>query len=773
MKLMREFPQGGFARDGKSFYINTPEPPRPWTNHLWNENFLAVFAQNGQGFSLRQEGSGGRIHFVKDRMIYLEEEGEILPVFGVSPEAGREYYECVHYQGYSRIVSRIRGLEVTLTCFVPLQGTYELWRVGVVNLSDRPRAFRIIAAVDTALGERQDITSAYGTRDEETGVLTGHNVIRYGAWFHHHTKGEEEKGFFAASRMPDGWECRRSAVWGPYGSRDNPRRLRENPGLKNNPSEFENLLFADEFNLDLPTEGGDTLFFAAGVWDSPEEIRMAREHLSQDAFHKVLEARIEEVQTANGGAVIETGEPVFDLFCNHWLKHQTRFNAAWARIYYNGFRDLCQDNGNMAFIDPAGGKAKLCETLRHQYPHGHAPRGWCEGQLIEQDYADSAVWIINAVHNYIIEEGSCELLLLRLPFTDGEIGTVLEHCRRAMGYLWEDRGPHGLSLIHGGDWNDMLNGAGTEGRGESLWLSMAFAQALELYAELCALAGEETEGETILERRRILLDNIEKHGWDGAWYRRAFTDSGRPLGSSEEDEGQCYLNTQAWAAISGAGISGDEAGRAQTALKSAEELLGSEKGLATLFPPYRSFDPEAGYISSVRPGTNTNGGIYIHSNAFKILADCILKRPESAWNALRRILPFSEVREPVSGPPYTLPNSYLGPESSYRYGDYGGAWITGTAGWIHTVVMNYMFGVRPVWEGLLIDPCLPPEWTRAHMTRLFRGADYDLLFLQEGGSTEGLWEIRVNDELLEGAILPCEKGKKYKAVITKIKKEGE
>ncbi|MBF9017613.1 MULTISPECIES: GH36-type glycosyl hydrolase domain-containing protein [unclassified Oceanispirochaeta] len=768
MNLFQKFPQGAFSPDGETFTINTAHTPRSWTNHLWNKNFLSVFSQSGQGYSLQQDQNGIRKKLTKGRMLYFIENEELYCINGLASEAIYDKYECEHHTGYSVIRSSIKGFSFSWTCFVPVDESCEIWQLEITNTEKFSRSVRIIAALNTAIGERQDITSTSGEWNSELEILSASNVIRHGAWFHHATDGSKEKGFFSVDRKPDAYDCRRSAIFGPYGSPTDPVELKKSKKLPNNPAEFENIAFSFQMDLNLDAAETENFVFANGLWENPDEIRKVKEkYLSPGNAQKALEILKKEVRENNSGATIETGEKAFDLFVNSWLKHQTQFNSTWARIYYNGFRDLCQDNGNMAFIHLDQGEARLAETLKRQYASGFAPRGWCEGQLIEQNYADSPVWIVNAVYNLVMERGNTDFLMHELEFHDQDTGNVYEHTRRAVEYLWNDRGSHGLSRIHGGDWNDMLNGAGTGGKGESMWLSMALLHALPMLRELSGLVNDTQTAEKTLQQSRELLDAIESHGWDGDWYIRGFTDSGRTIGSKTEEEGQCYLNTQAWAVISGTG----REGRALHAIESAEKLLDTEKGLATLSKPYTQHDEEIGYLSDVRPGTNTNGGIYIHSNAFKIMADCLLKRPDAAWKSLVKILPFSEARIPFSGPPYSLPNSYLGPESGYRFGDYGGAWITGTAGWVHTVIMNYLFGIRPVWNGLLVDPCLPGHWKEASMRRSFRGADYDIQFMQntalESMNKDSEWKIIVNNETLEGRILPCVKGEFYRVEIVR------
>jgi cellobiose phosphorylase len=316
--------------------------------------------------------------------------------------------------------------------------------------------------------------------------------------------------------------------------------------------------------------------------------------------------------------------------------------------------------------------------------------------------------------------------------------------------------------MHSGDWNDVMNYVGTKGRGESVWLSMALHLALRQFEELAREHRRHTDAEMAAGRAEVLALAIEKHGWDGGWYRRAYTDEGLPVGSAECDEAQCFLNPQTWAVVSGVA----DHDRSLQVLKAVDDRLEIDIGVKAIDTPFTRFRPDIGFLSAIRPGENVNAGVYLHANVFKIVADCMMKRNEAAWRTTRRILPFSEARGEQTGEPFVIPNAYFGPGSDYRYGEAGSGWITGTAGWLITAVAGHLFGVRPGPDGLRIDPCLPAQWKHCAIRRTYRGAAYHIVYDQAGnGPCNTVERILVDGEVLDGDTLPYEDGRQYEVLV--------
>jgi cellobiose phosphorylase len=284
-----------------------------------------------------------------------------------------------------------------------------------------------------------------------------------------------------------------------------------------------------------------------------------------------------------------------------------RCNATWARVYYNGYRALCQDLAGMASIDPEWAWGRFRTVLAHQYASGFAPRAWIRPELVEQGYSDSPVWIATTVRSLVGALGRPELLNEAVPFVDRSgSGSVFEHLKRSLDHLWSDRGRHGLSRIHRGDWNDLMNAAGWNGEGESVWLTLALVVALEDGAAVAGLRKESRYRDEWSRRADELRRLVRAHAFVDGFFLRAFTHAGEPLGAPDSGEG-VFLIPQAWAVLAGV-VAGEEAGEL---LARTEERLERPQGLLTVERGFSGeFRPDIGLLSTVRPGCNVNAGFF-------------------------------------------------------------------------------------------------------------------------------------------------------------------
>ena len=756
---------GEFEGDGGVFSIKNPRTPRPWLNYLWNEQYLAILDQFGSGTGLRQDRDGRRVNLVADRAVYI-----------IEPDAGRwwlasghpagpsvEHYECLHEPGGTTIRTEAHGINCEWSICVACDEPAELWQLVVRNVSDKVRRIRIIPAYSTSIEGAHEgtVPAAHAFFDSELQAIIGSNVVRFGSWYSHETHGRTEDGCFLCDQPPAAYDCCKRKFTGVYGSLTAPEAVTSITGCNNSVCEFEKIIFALDVEIVLEPGESHMVQAVAAAQRSREHIKSLRERFLVPGGIAAEQQRVRKaVFDGLGDLTIETPDQELNRFYNTWLKHQLQFNSTWARVYFNGFRDICQDTANLTAFDYDAAAERFRNVLRHQHDSGYAPRAWCQGELINQDYSDSPVWITFTAYALVMESGSNAFLKETVPFWEGEEATVYEHARRSLEYLWNDRGSHGLSKIHSGDWNDVMNYVGAAGQGESIWLSMALLLALRQLAELAEVAGE---GDAALWRQRAeeLKQAINRHGWDGEWYLRGYTDEGLPVGSATCDEAKCFLNTQTWAVIADC----CDSARAQQVLAAVDSRLETSFGTKTIDEPFRTFRQDIGFVSAIRPGENVNAGIYVHANTFKIVADCLAGRADQAWDTVCKIVPFSGRRLFGGGEPFVIPNSYYGPDAGYRAGEAGSGWITGSAGWLVTVIVQYMFGLQPSLEGLVVRPCLPSGWQTCSVKRSFRGAEYSVRFQREGAGNKVL-SIAVNGAKHAGALLPCQPGMRYQVDVS-------
>lgn len=751
---------GDFSEDGKSFVQTDPRSPRPWTTFLWNETFIASCSQVGQGYALHQDPRGFRLDLHEGRALWLldVETGESWTANGLPLPPEGERFSCSHQIGMVAIERDHDGIHSRLEIGVPENGTQELWRVTLTNSGRTARRLRVIPVVECLVGGVFPAATA-GRFREEYRAATVTDIVRTGSHLAHFTDGIVHGAYLLMDHQPSNFDTRRSAFIGPYGHAQAPAAIHEHQGCTGSLCDYERPVLALETILTLQPKTSATIGIVTGLFSTESELRTA----SQINVSKALENAKAAAETKCGAWQVETPERDVDQFLNGFLQHQLRLNASWARVYYNGIRDLAQDNAALAFQDSAQAWKKFKQVLSFQYVSGYAPRAWIGGGLVEQDYADSPVWLPMAAHAIVMETGGLDALSEEVPFHDGEPASVYEHLKRALQYLWDDIGRQGLSKIHRGDWNDLLNASGMRGEGESVWLSQAFCVALDNFAELAKGTKHEEDATWAKQCRTTMLQAIRQHAFDAGHgvFTRGFTDEGLALHTVDSEEG-IDLIVQAWGVLSGA-VEGKESLRV---LETIDQRLELDQGTLTMERGFDHFRSEIGFLSATRPGCNVNAGFYQHAAAFAVVADCVAGRGDAAWRRLRKLLPFTQERGHIHGEPFVVNNAYYGPASGYRQGQSEMGWLTGTAGWITRAVTQYIFGLKPCADGLEIHPCFPSDWRQAAITRHFRDATYRIEYHQSGsGSRSEVREILVNGEPWHGNALPWRQNEKYHVTV--------
>jgi cellobiose phosphorylase len=745
---------GHFSSDGREYVITNPRPPRPWSNLIANERFGLAVSQSGSGFTWIDNSQLAVVNwwqqdFAQDtsgKFIFVHER-DARRSWSLSPAPiwkDADRFECRHGIGYTTFAQTVHGIESEWTLFAHASDTVELWMVTLKNVSDQPRRLEITGYLEWCCGTtpapRREFHKLFIETEfvKESRAVFGWNHmwdIGNKRWGHWNTDFPYVSAFGTTEPIIAA-EGEKSAFVGRYGSLRAPAALeqREWRGLF---GRHHDPVAAMRTAVELAPGESKSLSFAIAVDTS----RDASAALLKRALHRgFMEKALEEVKRSWVDRLsahrIETENPRFDHLINDWVRYQAISARIWGRAgYYQqsgayGFRDQLQDSQVWLTIEPERCRKQINLHAEHQFADGSVYHWW--HPLSEQGHVtkmtDDLLWMSFVAPNYIRETGDFSLLDDRTPFLDEESEAPFEeHVRRAFERVFRRSSERGLPYIGAGDWNDGLSAAGMEERGESLWLAHFLAGCLGEWAEIHRRSGKARFAADYGQRRERLVAAINEHGWDGNWYWRATLDDGSKIGSASNDVGRIYLNAQTWAVLNDIA----PADRARSCMAAVREHLVSESGALLLVPAYSVPDERIGYITRYAPGLRENGGVYTHAATWAIAAAAKIKDGELLERLLTAIDPTNKDPERYWAEPYVLPGNVDGPDSPW-YGRAGWTWYTGSASWLHRIVAEWVLGVRPGWDGLVIDPCLPPSWKRARMTRPFRGAIYDIT-IQRGG----------------------------------------
>jgi cellobiose phosphorylase len=431
-----------------------------------------------------------------------------------------------------------------------------------------------------------------------------------------------------------------------------------------------------------------------------------------------------------------------------------------------GFRDSSQDVMGILAQMPEEGKALLKQLLHVQKRNGSAMHqfnpltmvaslGEAASENPLQCYGDDHLWIVLAVTAYLRETGDLAFLDEEIPYYDKdkgrqplESGTVLDHLRRAIQFTHDNVGVHGLPLLGFADWNDTVN---LRAGAESLFIANQYGKAL---LEMIALAQHVGDAETAAQYTAAyaaMKRTVNEQAWDGEWYVRYFDADGSPIGSHTNVEGQIYTNGQSWPVISGFA----PPDRARVALDSVYRRLNTSQGIKLSTPGYDGFDPAKGGVTTYPPGAKENGGIFLHSNPWVIIAETIIGNGDRAFEYYDQINPAArnDQIEEFECEPYAYPQNILGDEHP-QFGLARNSWLSGTASWAYQAGTQYILGIRPTYDGLEIDPCIPSQWDGFKATREFRNAVYQIEVENPDHVCKGVKSVRVDGKEIEGNVVP-------------------
>ncbi|MBU0951326.1 MAG: hypothetical protein KKH91_00655 [Elusimicrobia bacterium] len=750
---------GHFSEDGKEFIITRPDTPRPWINYFSNNKYGIYLSQTGGGLSMYHLPDGNRLtqHIWADdrpgKYVYLRDDSS-KKVWSLTWEPVKAEYQdfrCRHGLGYSIIESVSDKIRASMRMFIPLDDPLEIWTVTIANEDNRERNLSFFPFVEWYLSSFM-LSFEFPIWYSRADYLRDENLIL--ADYTAHGGGKKFQAFFAPDFKIDGYDCQREKFLGKYGEYGSPKNIIEGK-LSNSGGSNEFLVGAFHKKIVLKAGEQKTFNILLGCSFSEKERKeLVKKYKNKKTIQQEFNRVNNHWKTIIEKVKIETPDENLNRLANIWLKNQVIQCVQWVRgpVFgvNHGFRDVLQDVKGILLLNSDQTKEGILTALKYQYSNGTALRQWSDwgSPHDARPYADSPVWIIFTLCAYIRETGDKAILNQVVEYLDKGKATVYEHALKALRHLCSDTGKHKLILMHGGDWNDNLEKIGAKGKGESVWLSMAVVAALKEMKELAEFIGDKKIAEEMKKNAEILTKNINKNAWDGKWYLRAYDDDGKPIGSSKDKEGKIFIMSQLWSVLSGVG---EYENRKTLAMKSVEDNLCTKVGYMWFAPSFSSYCKNIGSLTAWYP----KRCVYVHPNAMKFAAECFDGRGNDAYRTLLKVTPYNpENPMKLSGcEPYAFPNFYNA-DNNEKLGQSMFGWMTATASWMFTTIIEGMFGVKSLYNGLLIDPCIPSSWKHLKIVRNYRNALYEIKICNPEGIEKGVKEIIVDEKKIEGNLVP-------------------
>jgi cellobiose phosphorylase len=793
---------GHFDDLNREYVITQYRTPYPWINYLGNKDFFSIISNTAGGYSFFKDARLRRLTRYRynnvplddgGKYFYINDNGSVWSPGWKPVKADIVNYSCRHGLGYTAIKAEKDNLEAEVLYFVPVDDTCEVQRVRLVNKGDKPKSLKLFSFIEWCLWNALDDMTNF-QRNFSTGEVEVDGSIIY-----HKTEYRERRNhyaFYSADIPLTGFDTDRETFLGIYNGFDKPDTVFSGKP-KNSLAHGWSPVASHCITIDLQPGEEKSIIFVLGYIENPDNEKFtAPKVINKVRANTMIErydtlTKVENAFTALGDywekqlSAIRIDHPDSRLcrMVNIWNPYQcmVTYNMSRSASYFEsgigrgmGFRDSNQDLVGYVHMIPELAKQRLIDIASTQFDDGSAyhqyqpltRRGNAE---IGGNFNDDPLWLIFGVAAYIKETGDWSLLDEQVTFNNdpGNVASMFEHLKRSFYHVVNHKGPHGLPLIGRADWNDCLNlncfsknpdesFQTTEnqkgGKAESIFIGAMFV----LYGgDFVKMALKKDEKKLATEAKKLIDEmavTVKKHGWDGEWFLRAYDFYGNKIGSHENEEGKIFIESQGMCIMAGIGL---EDGKALKTLESVRKHLACEYGIVLNNPAYTKYYLNLGEISSYPEGYKENAGVFCHNNPWIIIAETLTGNGTRAFDYYARITPsyLEEISDLHKTEPYIYSQMIAG-KDAFRPGEAKNSWLSGTAAWCMYAISQYILGISPDYEGLIIDPCIPADWKRYHVSRRFRGSIYNIEVLNPENKSKGIKKVLLDGKAHSSNVLP-------------------
>jgi cellobiose phosphorylase len=801
---------GYFTDDRFEFVITRPDTPAPWINYTSNGRYTRLISNTGGGFSYWQTPRLHRITRWRYNCLPVDRPGHYLYVRDrktgdywtpswqpVMAELSR--YECRHGLNYTRITGERHGVEASVLTFVPDDADCEIWRVSVRNLTKERKQLDLFAYVELCMGNAlNDLVNQPNDQHFNEVFLDPKSKILYATKRYWNTFGSatvEQSNVaydryivFATSLPLVAFDGSKAQFIGRWRSESNPIAI-ERGKLGNTEITAGDAVGALQMRVDLAPGATKEFVVVLGVVEKRPQYKrdaekLMKKYLDLKQVDSAFEKLVADWRDYVACVQVETPDDDLNTMINVWNQWQTACTFRFSRdagyyhgglLFGRGFRDSCQDTFGPLMTRPDWVKQRLLEMSSFQFKDGSVVHCYypVSGGYTRTGHSDTPLWLPLAVTMYVKETGDWAFLEQVTPYLDGGEATMLQHVYGCLDYTLANLTERNLPKFGPGDWNDTLDYMGRKGRGESVWNALCLCYVLRETVELARRLGDTQAVERYEAAYKKVADAVNKYCWDGEWYIVGTNDLREVVGSKKNKECKIYLNTQTWAVMSG--VAPRE--RALKAMAAAKKYLDTPKGPKLLHPPFRTVNPNIGLATRCVPGKKENGAVFNHPVSWAVLAEALLGHGDQAYEYYRKALPMNPVVDidRYETEPYVYSEYVTSPDHP-TFGQASHSWLTGSATWMLRDVVDHLLGVRPTYEGLVIDPCVPKKWKQFRIRRRFRGKIYDVTVRNPKGVEKGVKKILVDGQPLEGNLIAVPageppRGKRTKWPVVKVEVE--